>query len=116
MISIFYDAVVGVGKVKNSNLSAMLKENTLLGIKTYLWCVSVKKTFSETFLTYFLIVDVSCKFGRIMSCRSSEFMENVFLSLKNSYKFRMLASRITASLKTESIYARLFLTIGVSTE
>ena len=36
MISIFYDAVVGVGKVKNSNLSAMLKENTLSGIKTYL--------------------------------------------------------------------------------
>ena len=34
MISIPYDAVVG--EVKNSNLSEILKENTLLKIKTYL--------------------------------------------------------------------------------
>ena len=46
------DAVVVV--VKNWNLSEILIENTFLRIETYLWCISVNKTFSETFLPYFL--------------------------------------------------------------
>ena len=53
------------------------------------------------------IFNVFCKFGRIMSCRSSEFTENVFFSLRNSYKFLMFTSCTTASSKTESMRARL---------
>ena len=63
-----YDAVVG--EVKSSSLSKILKEKTLLGIKVMRFCE--KKLFRK--LSYF-VFNVSYKFGRIISYRSSEFTE-----------------------------------------
>ena len=66
-----------------------------------------EQNLSGNFLTLFSII--SCKFGQIMCCRSSEFTENVFFSLGNSDEFRMFASRITASPRTESTRTTVFI-------
>ena len=51
-------------------ISEIFKKYTFLGIQTYLWWFSVNKIFPESF------------FGQIMTCRTSEFTENMFFSLR----------------------------------
>ena len=49
-----------------------------------------------------------------MSCRSSEFMENMFSSLRNSYKFEIVTSPTSSSPKMKNIRPPLFFNHWVS--
>lgn len=103
-----------VRELKNLNLSEILEENTVLGIKPYLGCLSAKKNFFGNFVTLFSMFLAS--FIELRAVEAVNLQKTYFSPLE-TYKFRMFTSCTAASLKQNGTHARLFLlTIGVSTK